>query len=101
MLKTNPKSVPTVVRALGKIGDATATEGVMGALDRSETDIRIEGMSALARLADDRSIDAVRAKILPFTTLTDQSLAGAAQRALSELDTRFGSTSITSDAGTR
>ena len=62
----------------------------MQALDRSETDIRVEGMSALARLADDRSVDAVRAKILPFTTLTDQSLAGAAQRALTELDTRFG-----------
>jgi len=94
MLKTNPKSVPTVVRALGKIGDPVATSGVMGALDRSETDIRIEGMSALARLADDKSVDAVRAKILPFSTLTDQSLAGAAQRALTELDTRFGGTSI-------
>ncbi len=100
MLTTNPKSVPTVVRALGKIGDPTATAGVMGALDRSETDIRIEGMSALARLADDRSVDAVRAKILPFSTLTDQSLAGAAQRALTELDTRFGGTSITSGAHT-
>ena len=100
MLKTNPKSVPTVVRALGKIGDPTATAGVMGALDRSETDIRIEGMSALARLADDRSVDAVRAKILPFSTLSDQSLAGAAQRALTELDTRFGGTSITSGAHT-
>jgi serine/threonine-protein kinase len=96
MLKSNPKSVPTVVRALGRIGDAAATEGVLQSLDRSETDIRVEGMSALARLADDRSVDAVRAKILPFTTLTDQTLAGAAQRALTELDTRFGGDSITS-----
>jgi HEAT repeat protein/tRNA A-37 threonylcarbamoyl transferase component Bud32 len=99
MLKTNPKSMPTVVRALGKIGDVAATTGVMGALDRSETDIRIEGMSALARLADDRSVDAVRAKILPFTTLSDQTLAGAAQRALSDLDNRFGGTSITTSPG--
>jgi len=100
MLKTNPKSVPTVVRALGKIGDATATEGVLAALDRSETDIRVEGMSALARLADDRSIDAVRAKILPFTTLSDQTLAGAALRAISELDNKFGTSSIMSSPGT-
>ena len=100
MLTTNPKSTPTVVRALGKIGDAAATEDVMRALDRSETDIRIEGMSALARLADDRSVDAVRAKILPFSTLTDQSLAGAALRALTELDTRFGGDSIVSAPGT-
>ena len=95
-----------MVRALGKIGDAAATEGVLQSLDRSETDIRVEGMSALARLADDRSIDAVRAKILPFTTLTDQTLAGAAQRALTELDTRFGTSSVLAaprhaDAGRR
>ena len=96
MLKSDPKSMPSVVRALGKIGDAAATEGVLQSLDRSETDIRVEGMSALARLADDRSVDAVRAKILPFTTLTDQTLAGAAAHALSELDSRFGGASITS-----
>ncbi len=100
MLKSNPKSVPTVVRALGKIGDVAATEGVLAALDRSETDIRVEGMSALARLADDRSVDAVREKILPFTTLADQTLAGAAQRAISELDTRFGTSSVLAAPGT-
>jgi serine/threonine-protein kinase len=96
MLKSDPKSMPSVVRALGKIGDAAATEGVLQSLDRSETDIRVEGMSALGRLADDRSVDAVRAKILPFTTLADQTLAGAAAHALSELDSRFGGASITS-----
>jgi eukaryotic-like serine/threonine-protein kinase len=89
-----------VVRALGKIGDAAATEGVLQSLDRNETDIRVEGMSALARLADDKSIDAVREKILQFTTLSDQTLAGAAQRALSELDTRFGTSSVLAAPGT-
>ncbi len=100
MLKANPKSVPTIVRALGKIGDSAATESVLQALDRPETDVRIEAMSALVRLADDRSVDPVRAKILPLTTLTDQSVAGAAIRALTELDTRFGGTSITGTPGT-
>ena len=94
MLKANPKSVPSVVRALGKIGDSAAIESVLQALDRPETDIRIEAMSALVRLADDRSIDPVRAKIAPLASLTDQSVAGAAIRALTELDTRFGGTTI-------
>ncbi|MDP9199941.1 MAG: protein kinase, partial [Pseudomonadota bacterium] len=92
MLKTNPKSVPTVVRALGKIGDAAAIESVMQALDRPETDVRVEAMSALVKLADDRSIDPVRARIAPLASLTDQSVAGAAIRALTELETRFGGT---------
>jgi serine/threonine-protein kinase len=100
MLKGNPKSIPTVVRALGKIGDSAATEGVLQTLDRLETDVRIEGMSALVRLANDRSIDAVRAKIVPFTALADQTVAGAAIRALSELDVKFGGSSIYAAPGT-
>ncbi|HUG03719.1 MAG TPA: HEAT repeat domain-containing protein [Steroidobacteraceae bacterium] len=92
MLKTNPKSVPTIVRALGKIGDAAAIESVMQALDRPETDVRVEAMSALVKLADDHNIDPVRARIAPMASLTDQSVAGAALRALTELETRFGGT---------
>jgi serine/threonine-protein kinase len=80
-----------VVRALGKIGDTGSTAFVLAALDRPETDVRIEAMSALVRLADDRNIDPLRARIAPLATLTDQSVAGAAIRALSELDARFGS----------
>jgi serine/threonine-protein kinase len=95
MLDANPKSVPSVVRALGKIGDGTATSGVLRALDRPESDARIEAMSALVRLADDRTVDPVRAKILPFAGLTDQSIAGAAQRALADLEHRFGGTTVT------
>ncbi len=96
MLKANPKSIPTVVRALGKIGDSAAIESVMQALERPETDIRVEALSALVRLTDDRSVDPVRARILPLTNLTDQSVAGAAIRALTELEARFGGTTMAS-----
>jgi serine/threonine-protein kinase len=99
MLKANPKSIPSVVRALGKIGDATATESVMQQLDHLQSDIRIEALSALVKLADERNLDPVRARIAPFTTLPDQSVAGAAVRALSDLDTRFGTTTITGLTG--
>ncbi len=99
MLKTNPKSIPSVVRALGKIGDSAATESVMQQLDRTQTDIRVEAMSALVKLADERNIDPVRARIAPFATLADQSVAGAAVRALSDLENRFGSTTIAGQPG--
>jgi serine/threonine-protein kinase len=95
MMKSNPKSIPSVVRALGKIGDTGATEIVLAALDRPETDIRVEAMSALVRLADDRNIDPLRARIAPLASLTDQSVAGAAIRALNELDAKFGVTTMT------
>jgi serine/threonine-protein kinase len=98
MLKANPKSVPSVVRALGKIGDSAAIESVLQALDRPEADIRTEAMSALVRLVDDKSVDPVRARIVPLASLTDQTVAGAAIRALAELKTRFGGTTIVSPA---
>ena len=98
MLRSNPKSIPTVVRALGKIGDSSATESILQTLDRQETDVRIEAITALVKLADDRSIDPVRARIMPLTNLADQSVAGAAVRALTELEVKFGSTTITGAA---
>jgi serine/threonine-protein kinase len=99
MMKSNPKSIPSVVRALGKIGDTGSTAIVLAALDRPETDVRIEAMSALVRLADDRNIDPLRAKIAPLASLTDQSVAGAAIRALTELDARFGGSGSMPAAG--
>ena len=94
MLQSNPKSVPTIVRALGKIGDQTATDSVMRALDRNETDIRVEAMAALVRLADDRTVDPVRARIAPLISAAEQTVAGAAVRALTELEAKFGGTTL-------
>ncbi len=95
MLQANPRSVASVVRALGRIGDSSALDGVLGALDRPESDARIEALGALARLADDRSVDPIRARILALAGAADQSVAGAAQRSLTELENRFGPTTMT------
>ena len=94
MMQSNPKSIPTVVRALGKIGDQAATDSVMRALDRTETDIRVEALAALVRLADDRTVDPVRARIAPLISSAEQTVAGAAQRALTELEVKFGGTTL-------
>ncbi|MBF8292719.1 MAG: hypothetical protein HW392_1546 [Steroidobacteraceae bacterium] len=94
MMQSNPKSVPTIVRALGKIGDSAATDSIMRALDRPETDIRVEAIAALVRLADDRTVDPVRARIALLMSAAEQTVAGAAQRALSELEAKFGGTTL-------
>ncbi len=94
MLETSPKSIPTVVRALGLIGDPAATNDILRALDRPESNARIEALTALVKLADDRTVDPLRARILPIAGAADQTLAGAAQRALSELDAKFGGTTL-------
>jgi eukaryotic-like serine/threonine-protein kinase len=90
MLSSNPRSVATVARALGLIGDPRAAGPVLDLLGRKETDIVIEAMTALTKLADDATVDPIRARIVPLTASGDPSVATAARRSLSELDARFG-----------
>lgn len=90
MLNANPKSVSTVVRALGKIADPRAVAPVMATLQRPETDIVIEAMAALVKLADDRNFELLHSHIQPLVMSGEKTVAEAAQRSLSELDARFG-----------
>jgi HEAT repeat protein/tRNA A-37 threonylcarbamoyl transferase component Bud32 len=90
MLTVNPKSVPSVVRALGKIGDVRSVDPVLGTLARPETDIVIEALEALVKLADERSSEQIRSRIEPLALSHEKSVAEAANRALSEIDAEFG-----------
>ena len=90
MLQGPPHSVPAVIRALGKLGDAKVIEVLLPQLNRTETDIRVEAVAALARLSDATTADSVREKLRSVGELaTDQTLSVAASRALQELEARF------------
>jgi eukaryotic-like serine/threonine-protein kinase len=96
MLGTTPaRSLPTVVRALGRLGDYKVIDAVMPMLSRDEKEIRLEAITSLAKLADERRLENIRVQIQAQTTNTEQTVAQAALRALSELDSRF------SGSGTR
>ncbi len=90
MLKTNPKSLATVIRALGNIGDPRALEPVMQGLDKKESDVVIEAMGALVKLATERNSEAVQLRLQLLHGSPEPSVAAAARRSLSELDARFG-----------
>ena len=90
MIQGSPKSVPSVVRALGKIADPRATEPVIGVLARPESDALIEATGALLRLAGDHNFADIMAAIAPLASSGEPSVAEAARRALSELQARFG-----------
>ncbi len=90
MLETTPaRSLPVVVRALGRLGDHKVIDSVMPMLQRDEKDIRIEAISSLAKLADERRLEAIRVQIQGQTADAEQTVAQAALRALSDLDSRF------------
>jgi HEAT repeat protein/tRNA A-37 threonylcarbamoyl transferase component Bud32 len=96
MLETTPaKSLPVVVRALGRLGDHKVIDAVLPMLNREEKDIRLEAISSLAKLADERRLENIRVQIQAQTGTPEQTVAQAALRALSDLDSRF------SGSGTR
>jgi serine/threonine-protein kinase len=92
---TPPRSLPVVVRALGRLGDHKVIDAVLPMLNREEKDIRLEAISSLAKLADERRLEQVRVQIQAQSGHAEQTVAQAALRALSDLDSRF------SGSGTR
>jgi eukaryotic-like serine/threonine-protein kinase len=92
MLKTAPpRALPVVVRAIGKLGNGANIEMISPLLARSEKEIRVEAIQALGKLATEEQAEQIRVQLQPFSSNSDQTLALAAQRALTELEVRFAS----------
>jgi serine/threonine-protein kinase len=84
------RSLPTVVRAVGKLGEATQVTRLFPLLDHSSKEVRLEVISALTRLVDDRTLEAVRSRLESLvTTATDATVSHAALRAAEDLASRF------------
>jgi serine/threonine-protein kinase len=84
------RSLPTVVRAIGKVGDSAQVERLMPLLDHASKEVRVEVITALTRLVDDRTSDAVRARLEQLgASVTDPTISHAALRAAEDLGSRF------------
>ncbi|EQD30482.1 PBS lyase HEAT domain protein repeat-containing protein, partial [mine drainage metagenome] len=59
----NVKTLPVVVRALGRLGDAQLTGALAPLLARPEREVRIEAIQALVSIADLSNPDAVRTQL--------------------------------------
>jgi serine/threonine-protein kinase len=90
MLDSTPaRSLPTVVKALGRLGDYKVIDAVLPMLSRDEKEIRLEAINSLSKLADERRLEHIRLQIQAQTGNPEQTVAQAALRALSDLDSRF------------
>jgi len=94
MLQGEAKSLPTVIRAIGKIGDQKSLEALLPMLSRPENEIKVEAISALAKLADERRADTIRVRLQAVSTSADGTLSQAVARAIQELDNRFSTQQI-------
>jgi eukaryotic-like serine/threonine-protein kinase len=94
MLQGEAKSLPTVIRAIGKIGDQKSLEALLPLLSRPENEIKVEVISALAKLADERRVDTIRVRLQAVSTTADGTLSQAVAKAIQELDNRFSTQQI-------
>src|SRR5579863_7055876 len=94
MLSGEPKSLPTVIRAIGKIGDQKCIEHLLPLLQRPENEIKAEAISALARLADERRADTIRVRLQAVASSADATISQAVARAMTELDNKFSTQQI-------
>jgi len=94
MLQGEAKSLPTVIRAIGKIGDQRSLEALLPLLARPEDAVKVEVISALAKLADERRADTIRVRLQAVSTGADSTLSQAVAHAMQELDNRFSTQQI-------
>ena len=86
--------MPTVIRAIGKIGDQKCIEHLLPMLQRPENEIKVETISALAKLADERRADTIRVRLQAVSANADATISQAVARAMTELDNRFSTQQI-------
>ena len=90
MLRGEPRSVPTALRALGKLGDPQALQAVIDQFLHTEPSVRAEAVTAAAKLVDDGNAEAVRQTIRQLAVETsDVALHNAALSAIEAIEARF------------
>jgi eukaryotic-like serine/threonine-protein kinase len=94
MLQGEAKSLPTVIRAIGKIGDHRSLESLLPMLAKPENEIKVEAIAAIAKLVDERRADTIRVRLQAVATTPDGTLSQAVARAMTELDNRFSTAQI-------
>ena len=90
MLRGEPRSIPTALRALGKLGDPQALQAVVDQFLHPEPSVRAEAVTAAARLVDDSNAESVRQAIRQLAVETsDVALHNAALSAIEAIEARF------------
>jgi eukaryotic-like serine/threonine-protein kinase len=94
MLQGEPKSLPTVVRAISKVGDQKSIEHLIPMLQRSENEVKLEAIAAIAKLVDERRADTIRMRLQALSTGADGTITQAVARAMTEIDNRFSTQNV-------
>ena len=94
MLGANPKTDTVVIRALGKIGNASHIAKIVPMLRRPERDIQVEAIKALSHLADETHAETIRKLLKKIQQSEEHTIINAADTALKSLDDRYSATVV-------
>jgi tRNA A-37 threonylcarbamoyl transferase component Bud32 len=86
------KSLPTVIRAVGKLGDQKSIEYLLPMLQREENEIKVEAIAALTKLADEKRASTIRVRLQAVSG--EGTINAAVDRAMQELENRFSTQQI-------
>ncbi|MDP6436401.1 MAG: HEAT repeat domain-containing protein [Gammaproteobacteria bacterium] len=94
MLDSNPKAIPSVVRALGKLGDSQVVPKLLGIFQRPEPDIIVAAVTALSQLVNDSNVEQIRTQIQPLLSVSNENIVTAARDALEKIENRYSESAI-------
>lgn len=101
MLGKDAKTDTVLVRAVGKIGDATHIAKIAPMLNRPEPEMQVEAIKAIARLADESHAESVRTLLEKIRQSTTPTIINVADKALKDLDARFSATVLAENVRAR
>jgi eukaryotic-like serine/threonine-protein kinase len=101
MLDENPKALPAVLRALGKLGDPRSLTRIISILNRPEPDVISAAIGALALLVDDSNVERISTQIQPMMAAGNQAIAEAARDFADHINNRFSKSNILIDEKAR
>jgi eukaryotic-like serine/threonine-protein kinase len=86
MLTKNDRSLPVVLGAIGKLGNYKILDRILPYLQRTEKEVRIAAINAVAQLAGEQQAEAVRPYIQQAAQGGDETVLKAANKAIQKLD---------------
>jgi len=86
MLVKNDRSLPVALNAVGKLGNYKILDKILPFLQRTEKEVRIAAISAVAQLAGEQQAEAVRPYIQQAAQGGDETVLKAANKALQKLE---------------
>jgi len=86
MVAKNNRSLPVALNAVGKLGNYKVLDKVLPFLQRTEKEVRISAINAVAQLAGEQQAEAVRPYIQQAAQGADETVLKAVNKALQKIE---------------